>query len=376
MEVTDVDGVIVPPETPQMDPPEIPAAGPPEVKAKRRWRRRIGYSSLVLLVGGIIAVFTVHLDYFAFSPGGATPSQNLVVVGAGVQSYPAKGQVRYTTVLVTSDRVNLYQWAEAKLDSDIDLVESKYVLGTRSKAETDKEDQQSMVESQNTAALVAMQRVGFIGQGVEILDFVKDAPSAKFLQVSDVITAIDGAPVQYFTDLFPLISKHTAGGDITVTVNRKGTSMTQTFPMFKVDNGNGTKRFIIGISAQGTFKEKVGVKLQNVGGPSAGLAFTLSVIDVLTPGELTGGNSVATTGTIEKDGSVGEIGGIKQKTIAVKESGAVMFIVPAAEAAEAQKYAGSKLKIVGVKNLEEALAALGTIGGNVNDLPKATPSGV
>ena len=241
MEVTDVDGEIVP--------PQLPFAVPPEIKAKPNWRRRCLYSGVVLLVASVIAVFTIHLDYFAFSPGGATPSQNLVVVGAGVQSYPAKGQVRYTTVLVTSDKVNLFQWAEAKLDSDIDLVESKYVLGTRSKAETDKEDQQSMVESQNTAALVAMQRVGFIGQGVEILDFVKDAPSAKFLQVTDVITAIDGKSVRYFTDLFPLISKHTSGGNIEVTVDRKGTSLTQSIPMFKVDNGNGTTRFIIGISA-------------------------------------------------------------------------------------------------------------------------------
>ncbi len=358
--MTDVDSEIVP--------PEIPAVIPPVQKPKPRWGRRVGLGFGVLLSIAIVTGFLVHLDYYSFSPGDTVAAEPLVVV-QDLTTYPAKGQVRYTTVLQSRDRINLFGWLEAKWDSDIDLIRAKDLLGNKSKAQSDKEDQQAMVTSQTTAASVAMQRLGFKGLGVEILDIMSTAPSSKLLKTGDVITSIDDKPVAYVSDLSPLIVHHKPTDILKIVVTRGGQKLTQQVPLTTVNDSAGNPHVIIGISPQGKFGEKVSVKLQNVGGPSAGLAFTLSVIDVLTPGELTGGKNVATTGTIELDGSVGEIGGIKQKTISVRDSGAVMFIVPASEAAEAQKYAGSKLKIVGVKNLEEALTALGTLGGNVTDLP-------
>jgi PDZ domain-containing protein len=103
----------------------------------------------------------------------------------------------------------------------------------------------------------------------------------------------------------------------------------------------------------------------DVGGPSAGLAMTLGIIDVLTPGSLTGGSRVATTGTIDADGNVGPVGGIRQKTHLVVRQGVPLFLVPAGdEADEAQRYAeGSGTRVVPVSTLEEALKVIQENGG-------------
>ncbi len=115
----------------------------------------------------------------------------------------------------------------------------------------------------------------------------------------------------------------------------------------------------------------VSVSTPDVGGPSAGLAFTLGIMDVLTKGSLTGGQKVATTGTMDLNGCVGPIGGMHQKVLAVKASGAVEFLVPRSEYTEAEKYAGS-LKVVPVDDTDDALAALTALGGGTHVVPTPT----
>ena len=107
----------------------------------------------------------------------------------------------------------------------------------------------------------------------------------------------------------------------------------------------------------------------DVGGPSAGLAFTLALIDDLTPGDLTGGGDVAVTGTIAGDGTVGPVGGTGQKAAAVRDEGITLFIVPTQDYEEAVARAGDDLQVVPVDNVDEALDALRERGGNVDDLP-------
>jgi len=111
----------------------------------------------------------------------------------------------------------------------------------------------------------------------------------------------------------------------------------------------------------------VKIDTRGIGGPSAGLAFTLAIIDELTPGELTGGKNVAVTGTIDIDGTVGEVGGVVQKTAAVRNAGARLFLVPPGEFADASKHAGKNLKVVKVTTLADALKALADNGGEIPD---------
>jgi PDZ domain-containing protein len=119
------------------------------------------------------------------------------------------------------------------------------------------------------------------------------------------------------------------------------------------------------------FPFEVEIDTGDVGGPSAGLAFTLALIDDLTPGDLTGGSAVAVTGTISGDGTVGPVGGTGQKAAAVRSAGFDLFLVPTADYDDAVAHAGGDLSVVSVDSIDEALAALGEHGGNIDDLPEA-----
>jgi PDZ domain-containing protein len=138
-------------------------------------------------------------------------------------------------------------------------------------------------------------------------------------------------------------------------------------------------RAMLGVSLE-TFRLRyefpfdVTIDSGSVGGPSAGLAFTLGVIDVLTPDSLTGGQRVATTGTIDSSGTVGPVGGVQQKTVAVRRAGATLFLVPPSEYEEALKYAGD-MRVEQVETLDDALRALVSIGGGTDAIEQAAPSG-
>jgi PDZ domain-containing protein len=108
-------------------------------------------------------------------------------------------------------------------------------------------------------------------------------------------------------------------------------------------------------------------------GPSAGVAYGLEVLDQLTPGELTGGRKIAVTGELHLDGSIGPVGGVAQKTVTVRRSGAAAFLVPKENYAEAKAHAGSHLKVYAISNFDDALRVLGSLQGS-NALALARPS--
>ena len=133
------------------------------------------------------------------------------------------------------------------------------------------------------------------------------------------------------------------------------------------------QRAVIGIAPEDRivgfdFPIKVTIDSGTVGGPSAGLAFTLAVLDVLTPGELTGGHRVAVTGTIALDGAVGPVGGGAQKAITVRDAGYEVFLVPLDELEEVRATVGDDLQVIAVDTLAAALDALDSLGGNAGSL--------
>ena len=110
---------------------------------------------------------------------------------------------------------------------------------------------------------------------------------------------------------------------------------------------------------------RVEVAAAGIGGPSAGLAFTLGIIDELSSGDLTGGKTVAATGVINLNGTVGDVGGVAQKTVAVRQAGASVFLVPTKEYRAAESKAGPHLRVVAVANVTQALSVLERLGGHV-----------
>jgi PDZ domain-containing protein len=131
---------------------------------------------------------------------------------------------------------------------------------------------------------------------------------------------------------------------------------------------------VVNVVLDYNFPVDVEIDTGDVGGPSAGLAFTLAIIDDLTPGELTGGSDIAVTGTISGDGTVGPVGGTGQKAAAVRDAGIRLFLVPRDDYQAAVDHAGDDLDVVAVDTLDDALAALEERGGNVDELPPAGES--
>jgi PDZ domain-containing protein len=209
-------------------------------------------------------------------------------------------------------------------------------------------------------------------EGTQCLDF---APSDDVLDPGDKLLSIDGVELHVISDLSNLLAGKQPGDVVSVEYERPGVG-TRTGDVELIAAPDESGRTILGFTpfdtATADLPFEVDIDSGAIGGPSAGLAFTLTLIDELTPGELTGGNTVAVTGEIEIDGTVGAIGGLVSKTSAVKQRGAKIFIVPSAQGpeniAQARVVAGDDLTIIPVDDLDQALAALAEYGGNGLDL--------
>jgi len=226
--------------------------------------------------------------------------------------------------------------------------------------------QQDMTESQKVAAVVALDHLGYkvkaTSGGVTIVLVEKDAPAAKVLRTSDVIVAADGHKVTSVFGLRGVLAKHRPGDVVRITFVRDGKR--QTVAVKTVADPQDSKRALVGVSARDNLTVKLPVKIKidagGVGGPSAGLAFALDILQELGR-NVTHGHKIAATGEIALDGSVGPIGGVKQKTLGARKAGVDAFLVPAGEnAQEARRYADG-LRIIPVKNFPQALRALATL---------------
>jgi PDZ domain-containing protein len=241
-----------------------------------------------------------------------------------------------------------------------------------------------MVGSKQIAEYVAATTLGLeasLVQGKVVVEQVvcDGAPETNaacdILDLGDTITAIDAVPTPTLTELAEQIQGRAPGETITVTVVPHGQddqSQTVDRTVTLMEDPDTPGRPIIGIVPADTrtvdLPFSIGISTSDIGGPSAGLAFTLAILDELTEGDLTGRGKVAATGTINEDGTVGAIGALVQKAVAVRDVGASLFLVPSSqsedELAEARRAAGSKVTIVPVATLAEALAALAENGGD------------
>jgi Lon-like protease len=189
-----------------------------------------------------------------------------------------------------------------------------------------------------------------------------------------VITAVDGTKVTDPAQVAPLVTKHKPGEGVVFTVRSQNASATRQVTVGTVKSPQ-TGKAMVGIvpGTEHTFPFDITISLGDVGGPSAGLMFTLGIIDKLQPTDLTGGQFVAGTGTIDADGNVGAIGGIAMKTIAARGAGARWFFTPAANCAEAAAHVPAGLRLIKVTTLKQALADLADIRkGDTAALPACT----
>jgi PDZ domain-containing protein len=226
---------------------------------------------------------------------------------------------------------------------------------------------QDMTDSQKIAAVVALRQLGYdvrarLG-GVTVLLLQNDAPAAKVLQPGDVIVAADGRPVASVEALRRVLAGRKPGETVRIRFSHDGRIRDATVRTVAApDNPN---RAVIGVTAESQLRVKLPFRVKinsgSIGGPSAGLAFALDILQELGR-NVAHGRKVAATGELLPDGTVGPIGGVKQKTIGVRRAGVDVFLVPAGDnAQEARRYADG-LRIIPVKNFPQALRALATLG--------------
>ena len=225
---------------------------------------------------------------------------------------------------------------------------------------------QAMSRSQQVAAAVALRELGYKvtakPEGALVVGVASDAPAHGKIQPTDVVVGVDGKPVRTPDDLRRLIGTPQArrdGGAARPRATAR-TKVIEVGTIASAGTGGPSSGIQVEQSADIKLPIDVDIDLGGVGGPSAGLAFALDIVEELR-GNVDHGLNVAATGEIELDGSVLPIGGVKQKVIGARRSGADVFLVPAGEnAAEARRHAGD-LRIIPVESFRQALQALATL---------------
>lgn len=351
-----------------------PGARPP-----RRKRVSLSIVTVTLSIAFFWFAFSRQLPYYAIAPGSAVDTSQLITV-APAHAHPAKGKVLLTTVSL--GKVTFVEALRGWLDPGVDVVAERVITPPNVDEKQFRQlNIQAMDDSKEKAIGVAFEALGvdaIRGSGAEIVQIVPRTPAATALSLGEVIVAVDGAPVALDSEAVKMLGGHHPGDHVRITVVGKDGGAARDVEVTLVEHPEKEGRAFLGVSLTTkdlsfSFPFDVQLRSERIGGPSAGLAFALEVIDTLTEGELTGGRDVAATGTIELDGSVGEVGGVAQKTIAVKRAGASLFLVPRGEYAQAKRFAGRDLDVEIVDNLGDALRILASMGGNGLALPKLGP---
>jgi PDZ domain-containing protein len=305
------------------------------------------------------------------SPGSARPTAELVSVGTGVTSHPPAGQIAFTTVSLRQSTVASYVWSW--FDDDVEVVADEQILGNRSPQENRQFNMQLMDTSKQDAIRVALLELGYevpvTIDGVVVVEVEPGSAAEGVLEPGDTVVAIAGEPLDGIDDVTRIMDGRGAGDRVVLSVEKLQEEGVRDVEVVLGASPDDPARGIIGIRLEPrrpayAFPIDVDIDSGNVGGPSAGLAFTLAVLDVLTPGELTGGLDVAVTGTISGDGEVGDVGGVRQKTAAAIDEGYDVFLVPSKEFPDAEARAGDSLEVIAVDTLQDALDALVSLGGS------------
>jgi PDZ domain-containing protein len=323
---------------------------------------RLAVLGLALIVVAFL-LYVLPSQEYVFLPDPAHPVAPLVSVQGGHD--PTHGEVLFVDVVVRKAT-----WLE-RLFHGIRKGASYYPASAIdpkgvSQAGLQAIDRQDMQRSQKIAAAVALKALGkkvtMRPTGALVEQIGLGAPAEGKLHPDDRIVAVGKKPIRALSSLYAAMRGYRPGDVVRFTVVRQGKQLV--VPITTVASADKPPRAIVGIipSPAVDIQLPLAVRIDagNVGGPSAGLAFALEVMEELGR-NVVDHHKVAATGELEPDGTVGQIGGIEQKTIGVREAGADVFLVPAGEnAVEAEKEAHG-LRIIPVKSFQQALHALATL---------------
>lgn len=399
-----------------MVPAEVPAASAPD-RRHRWWAVPLavlgGLALLVVLVAAVLpARFLVEKHRcvrrdaagacvkeqtqaveFALVPADAEPVAPRLRID-GTEVFGGEGDVYFVTI--RQPQITMLDWFVTRNSPAARFMSYTDKYGDQTEEELLQSGQRQMTGAKDRATYVALKAAGFPvkrKEGKAIVDYViclkanaagtkceQEPPAAKFLQPDDVIVELDGSRIDTLDDLSPVLEKAQPGDTLDIVVERLGKRVEGTIETILAPDEKPA-RTIIGFSPVDTTVVdlpkglSVSFSTSGIGGPSAGLAFTLTLIDEVTKGNLMGNQRIAVTGEIDIDGQVGAIGGLNSKAEAVRQIGVKYFLVPATQpdtgpdsVEAARTVVGDSVEVIPVATLDEALAVLARLGGD--PLPK------
>jgi Lon-like protease len=340
-----------------------------------------------LVVAGLLLVtlcavaWLRPVPYVAMRPGpvqdtlGELGGAEIVEVD-GRRTYPTEGRLDLTTVSVTAPtaELTLGDALVAWFDPQRALVpRDLYYPPQESVRQVERESAVAMASSQDSAIVAALTELGYdVPFSVVVREVLEGEPADGHLRVGDVITAVNGTPVEEATEVSALLQDVEPGQQAAFTVRREGRTTWVRSPTEAAEDDPSHTLVGITIADDPRLPFDVSIELgDRIGGPSAGLMFSLAIVDKLTPGALTGGQHFAGTGSISMNGLVGPIGGIGQKIAGADNAGASAFLVPAANCAEARQAQSNDLTLVRVQTLESAVDSINEL---VDDPEASVPT--
>jgi PDZ domain-containing protein len=355
-------------------------------------RRRLTLGvSVVILVVLLVVGSLLRVPYVILEPGPVTDtlgniptdllaqgqSDGPVISVTGARTQAPSGHLYLTTVSVDpgdcNARPTLWEAFRAWVDHKRTVVPQQAECPPgQSAQQVQQSNAQQMSQSQTDATVAALRELGRQPTGKSlVVESIENGTSAsKSLQLGDVLTSVDGQQTTTVAALQHAVRSRPVGTTLTLGVRRNGTSQVEHVTTIKGPKGVP----LIGISTElvpqfGNVSVKVGIDPDVVGGPSAGTALALGIVDKLTPGGLTGGRTIAGTGTITPSGTIGPIGGIQQKVYAAVAHHATVFFAPASECPDAKAVAPSSLILIRSTTLRSVVTALQDIKAGRSDFP-------
>ncbi|MGN8246474.1 YlbL family protein [Cellulomonas soli] len=382
----------VPDEHDQPDAPDVPGAGDEQDEsdlvgpAPRTSPRALTLSIGMLLTAVLLAVLVALPAPYAVSSPGPTRDVLGDVAGValitidGAQTYDSSGELRLVTVSSTGgpgypsavSRVLRGWFDPSTVVQPVELVFPPEV----SQDEISQENTAAMVSSQENATVAALTELGHeVPAVLTVAGTVEGTDAAGKLEQDDVILAVDGTTLTTYTQLIDLLGDVTPGDTITLTVSRGGEEVD--VPIVTGTSADGRAQIGVFIDPEFDLPVDVSIKIDDIGGSSAGTMFALGIIDKLTPQDEANGQVIAGTGTMDVTGEVGPIGGIRQKMAGALRDGAAWFLAPASNCDEVVDHVPDGLRVVKVETLHEAREAMTAIGaGTADDLPTCTAQDV
>jgi PDZ domain-containing protein len=373
----------------------------------RRWHTALAVLAVVVIAAVVASL--VNIPYYAITPGQATSVEALIGLPKS-RVHLHRGQFLLVDVELTP--LKAIEWPYFALDPNAQIVGSSEILGPANPAQYQIEGELDMSNAQQAATVVALGRLGYKvavhNDGSLVYALLPSSPAAQSLAVGQVIVGVGGKPVLDYSALGPALARYRPGDTVSMRVlswpsrrpmtvrirvsawrvKGRGRNATYVCPVYGSDTRyplyrprgaprSGAGETCIGVSIEPNYRVgrlpfRIDLSSEGIIGPSAGLAFTLGLIERLDPYDLSGGHRIAATGTMNIYGDVGPVGGVAQKTVAVRDAGAKVFFVPPAEYKVALAHAGSSLKVYPVSTVAQAIHILVTRYGG--KLPPGAPA--